>query len=55
MSRNFGRIVKRIGFNAAVRQARNLGISFEDCYQMAFGREVREAHRNQDECDAEDE
>lgn len=38
MSANFAKLVRRHGFYATVRQAKNLGISFEDCYQMAFGR-----------------
>ena len=38
MSTNFAKLVRRQGFYATVRQARNLGISFDDAYQMAFGK-----------------
>lgn len=38
MSRNFKKLVARQGWYATIRQAKNLGISFEDCYQMAFGK-----------------
>jgi len=38
MSVNFAKLVKRQGFYATIRQAKNLGISFDDCYQMAFGK-----------------
>lgn len=38
MSYNFRKIVHRIGMDAAIRQAKNLGISFEDCYIMMFNR-----------------
>ncbi len=34
----FQQQVRRIGFVAAVRQAKNLGVSFIDCYVAAFGR-----------------
>lgn len=34
-------IVRRYGFYAALRYARNLGIAFEDTYFMCFGREPR--------------
>ena len=34
----FASYVRKYGFNAAVRFARNLGIGFHDCYFMAFGR-----------------
>lgn len=34
----FSTYVRQFGFYAAVRFARNLGISFHDCYFMAFGR-----------------
>lgn len=38
MSVNFAKLVKRQGFWATCKQAKNLGIDFVDCYQMAFGR-----------------
>lgn len=38
MSANFAKLVRRQGWYVTIRQARNLGISFEDTYQMAFGR-----------------
>lgn len=38
MDRAFAIYVRRYGFSAAVRFARNLGISFHDCYFMCFGR-----------------
>lgn len=41
MSYNFAKIVHRIGFNAAIRQAKNLGLSFEDTYVMIFSRMPR--------------
>lgn len=37
----FAAIVRRYGFYAALRYARNLGIAFEDTYFMCFGREPR--------------
>lgn len=34
----FRAIVRKYGFWAALRFARNLGIGFHDCYFMVFGR-----------------
>lgn len=34
----FAKYVRKYGFNAAVRMAKNLNIGFHDCYFMAFGR-----------------
>lgn len=34
------RIVRMYGWKAALTFCRNVGISFEDCYYMVFGKEA---------------
>ncbi len=38
MSYNFAKLVRMRGMDATIRQAINLGLSFEDCYIMMFNR-----------------
>lgn len=35
------KIVRMYGWHAALAFCRNVGISFEDCYYMVFGKEAR--------------
>lgn len=45
MDRMFAKYVRMYGWNATIRYCQNLGISFEDCYFMAFGREARRTQK----------
>lgn len=51
MSYNFAKIVRMRGMDAAIRQAKNLGLDFESTYIMMFNRLPRkEDHENRYYC-----